>query len=165
MELLNIQYWVAFQLVLDLFLLILIVLFIRTFKFGLRKTAAQEASRNVITLMEPLLKEAQRTANAFDEQLKEKNELVRSVNEQLDSKIISLNLLMNRAEANLPPSGTQGQSNPNHVYDQQAAILAMYRDNYDSDAIAQRLSLPRGEVDLVIDLKQKFQTHAIDHHR
>ena len=40
--------------------------------------------------------------------------------------------------------------------DQQNKILSLYYQNLDVDTIAQKLSLPKGEVRLVIDLKEKF---------
>jgi hypothetical protein len=152
----SVQYWVVFQIILDLFLVILILLFIRSYKRGLRREAAQEAARQVIGLLEPLLKEAKMTAATFEEQLKEKARLVQSINERLDSRIISLNLLLNRADAQLS-EGSEGE-NPsrNHIYDQQQAILKLYAENHGADEIAKRLSMSRGEVELVIDLKKKF---------
>jgi hypothetical protein len=152
----SVQYWVVFQIVLDLFLVILILVFIRSYKSGLRREAAQEAARQVIGLIEPLLKEAKSTAATFEEQLREKARLVQSINERLDSRIISLNLLLNRARAQLS-EGADGEETPrNHIYDQQSAILKLYGENLDPEEIAKRLSMPRGEVDLVIDLKKKF---------
>lgn len=152
----SVQYWIVFQIVLDLFLVILILLFIRSYKSGLRRDGAQEAARQVISLLEPLLKEAKTTAATFEEQLKEKARLVQSINERLDSRIISLNLLLNRATAQLSEGSEDEDSSGNHIYDQQNAILKLYRENHDPEEIAKRLSMPRGEVDLVIDLKKKF---------
>ena len=152
----SVQYWVVFQIVLDLFLVVLILLFIRSYKSGLRREAAQEAARLVIGLLEPLLKEAKTTAATFEDQLKEKARLVQSINERLDSRIISLNLLLNRATAQLSDGADDEESPGNHIYDQQNAILKLYGENHDPEEIAKRLSMPRGEVDLVIDLKKKF---------
>ena len=152
----SVQFWVVFQIVLDLFLVVLVLFFIRKYKSGLRQEAAREASRQVIDLLEPLLKQAESTAAAFESQLKEKARLVRSINESLDSRIISLNLLLNRAAAQASHSTKSEDSAQSHVYDQQEAILKLYGENHDPEEIAKRLSMPRGEVDLVIDLKKKF---------
>jgi len=156
MQLHSVQYWVVFQVVLDLFLVVLVVMFIRSYKSGLRREAAQDAARQVIGLLEPLLKEAKTTAATFEDQLKEKARLVQNINERLDSRIISLNLLLNRASAQLS-EGAEAEDLPqNHIYDQQNAILKLYGENHDPEDIARQLSMPRGEVDLVIDLKKKF---------
>lgn len=152
----SVQYWIGFQIILDLFLVILILLFIRSYKSGLRREAAQEAARQVIGLLEPILNEAKTTAATFEDQLKEKARLVQSINERLDSRIISLNLLLNRANSQLSEGPEDDASSGNHIYDQQNAILKLYGENIDPEEIAKRLSMPRGEVDLVIDLKKKF---------
>jgi hypothetical protein len=152
----SVQYWIFFQIILDLFLVALIILFIRNFKTGLRQEASKEAARQVIGLLEPLLVEAKSTASTFEEQLKEKARLVQSINERLDSRIISLNLLLNRASSHLTEEGEEGGASGNHIYDQQNAILKLYAEHHDPEEIARQLSLPRGEVDLVIDLKKKF---------
>ena len=152
----SVQFWVVFQIVLDLFLVILVLLFIRSYKSGLRREAARDAARQVVGLLEPLLKEAKSTAITFENQLKEKARLVRSINERLDSRIISLNLLLNRAAVLIPENVKSEDSTPNHIFDQQEAILKMYGENHDPEEIAKKLSMPRGEVDLVIDLKKKF---------
>ena len=156
MALHSVQFWVVFQIVLDLFLVVLVLLFIRSYRSGLRREAAQDAARQVIVLLEPLLKEAKSTAATFENQLKEKARLVRSINERLDSRIISLNLLLNRAAAQVSENTKNEDPAQNHIFDQQQAILKMYGENHDPEEIAKRLSIPRGEVDLVIDLKKKF---------
>lgn len=156
MALHSVQFWVVFQIVLDLFLVLLVLLFIRSYRSGLRREAARDAARQVIVLLEPLLKEAKSTAATFENQLKEKARLVRSINERLDSRIISLNLLLNRAAAQVSENTNNEDSAQNHIFDQQQAILKMYGENHDPEEIAKRLSIPRGEVDLVIDLKKKF---------
>lgn len=156
MALHSVQFWVAFQIVLDLFLVILVLLFIRSYKTGLRREAARDAARQVIGLLEPLLREAKSTAVTFENQLKEKARLVRSINERLDSRIISLNLLLNRAAAQVPENMENESPTQGHIFNQQEAILKMYGENHEPEEIAKRLSMPRGEVDLVIDLKKKF---------
>lgn len=158
MEAISIKYWVTFQMVLDLFLVVLVVFFIKNMKSGLKREASQEAAQQVIELIEPLLKEAERTADTFDRQLKEKSRLIYSINERLDSRIISLNLLLNRAKNDFSTAQGENGAAQSHIYDQQEAILALYRENHDPETIARKLSMPRGEVDLVIDLKQKFQS-------
>ena len=84
--------------VIDLALIILIFYFIRSSKSGLSANASKEAAGRVFGLLEPVLKEADATALAFEGQLKEKNRLIGNLTERLDSRIISLNLLLNRAE-------------------------------------------------------------------
>jgi hypothetical protein len=69
-----------------------------------------------------------------------------------------MNLLLNRAAAQTPENIEKERPAQSHIFDQQKAILKMYGENHDPEEIAKRLSMPRGEVDLVIDLKKKFTT-------
>lgn len=150
-----IQYWSIVQLGIDLLLVVLILVLLRNIRNWLRADAVRQTSDQVLEMIEPLLKEADATAKAFENQLKEKNRLINSLNEKLDSRIISLNLLLNRAQAGrlYPDNAGSGQR---HVYDQQEAIIDLYNKGLDAAAIADKLSMPRGEVDLVVDLKTKF---------
>ena len=118
----------------------------------LKNSGDQDQLRNRLNEQD---KENARKAR-FENQLKEKARLVRSVNEHLDSRIISMNLLLNRAEAQIPENLKNEDLHRNHILDQQEAILKMYGENHAPEEIAKSLSLPRGEVDLVIDLKKKF---------
>lgn len=117
---------------------------------------------DIIEIIEPLVKESKRVALTFDEQIKEKKRLIKELNDALDSRIISINLLLSRADA-LQKKMEEKQNrsrfqsfSASTVFDQQNQIIDMYNQNFDVDSIAQRLSIPKGEVLLVIDLKKKF---------
>ncbi|MCK4388855.1 MAG: hypothetical protein KAV83_01290 [Desulfobacterales bacterium] len=145
----SLQFWVILQLVVDLFLIILFIIFVRQFKAG----GASLASSRVEPLpqgLEPLLKEAEKVAGQFETQLKEKQRLVKRLNEHLDSRIISLNLLLNRAEV--------CEKKPHkHVYDLQEQIIALGVKGLGPQEIANRMGISKGEVTLVLELKRKFQ--------
>ena len=156
MEFVPIKYWIVIQMIIDFALVFLILYFVRYLKVALSANASKEAAGRLFGLLEPLLKEADATAKAFEKQLKEKNRIIRNLNERLDSRIISLNLLLNRAERHLSVGPQKTQSGPGHIYDQQKAIVDLLNKGYDTDTVAQKLSLPKGEVEMVSDLKQKF---------
>ena len=158
MEIVNLKLWVVIQMIIDLALVVLILYFVKSLKSGLSLNASKQAAGRLFALLEPLLKEADVTAKAFEKQLKEKNRLIRNLNERLDSRIISLNLLLNRAKGRLTggSKAAAAQSKPPHVYDQQKAIVDLLNRGYDIETVAQKLSLPRGEVEMVFDLKKKF---------
>lgn len=160
------------------------------------------AAQDILDLLDPLVKGSETTAAAFDGQIKEKQRLIRELNEALDSRIISINLLISRAESLLDssshPAGHLSRS-PSHninahrmggrninfsglndlsdykerdailrgngelnvdsredILDQQQRILDLYEKGLDASEIAERVAMPRGEVQLVIDLKEKF---------
>jgi hypothetical protein len=158
MALSNLNSWIVFQLVIDFVLVVMILFFIRRMKSRLRQEAARETSLQLVEMIEPLIKETEAVANSFEAQLKEKKHLINRLNEDLDSRIISLNLLLNRAKAYMDDESGKPAAT-GQVYRQQEAILELYAQNYDTEAIAKKLSMPKGEVELVIDLKTKFLSY------
>jgi len=189
--LLSLEFWLGFQLFIDLVLLgLFMLLFSRLKKRSERKDprenfygeaemgnldgGAQEAgmtATQIIDMLEPLVKEADSAAISFDQQIRDKRSLIRGLNESLDSRIISINLLLSRAESTLSQAMNLSDTNPRaskplmHVdnnspgedlFDQQKNIVALYDKGFNVDAIASRLSMPKGEVQLVISLKKKF---------
>lgn len=146
------------------------------------------AAKDIIDLLDPLVKGSESTA-AFEQQIKEKKRLIKNLNDNLDSRITSINLLLSRSEVILnskdksiyqhQSSTNRQQSNGNEnfsssnsswsieedlaqekseesVADQQKKIVQWYQQGLDIDTIASKLSMPRGEVQLVISLKEKI---------
>jgi hypothetical protein len=121
-------------------------------------------------MIEPILEASKDAAIEFDRLVKEKQTLTRKLDQALDSKIISINLLLSRANTlytqlenqhnsllnALPKGGTALFPKEIDVLDQQQRIIDLYYQKMDVDTIAERLSIPKGEVALVIDLKEKF---------
>lgn len=131
------------------------------------------AAKQITGLFEPLLEESKQTALRFDEQIKEKKRLIKELNDALDSRIISINLLLSRADSQQKKlEDRQSRIREQHeistaftsntdplnaqVDDQQNRILSLYYQSLDVDTIARKLSIPKGEVQLVIDLKERF---------
>lgn len=159
MEVTYINFWITFQMVIDFVLVVLILLLIRNMKSRLRKEAARETSRQVIEMMAPFIRETQAVAASFEQQLKEKKKLVHQLNQGLDNRIISLNMLLNRAKACLnDATGPKDSESSGQVYQQTEAILELHRQQMTVEDIAKKLAMPKGEVELVIDLKTKFQS-------
>ncbi len=137
---------------------------------GDQKTAG--SAGDILELLTPLVTQAKDAATSFDRQIREKRGLIKNINEALDSRIISINLLLSRAETlhrkledrqktfqeDKPkrPFSEPLISGGTSVVDQQNRIIDLYYQKMDIDTIAQQLSLPKGEVQLVIDLKEKF---------
>ena len=175
------EFGLGIQLFIDLVLLgLFMVLFKRLKSLGKESSSsekmagvAEEAGRTaseIIDMLEPLVKEADAAAKSFDLQIRDKKSLIRGLNDSLDSRIISINLLLSRAEAMLDRAtnashATAGGASPmvrasnafeEDVFDQQQSIVDLYEQGLDVDAIASRLSMPKGEVKIVINLKKKF---------
>ncbi|MBU0995495.1 MAG: hypothetical protein KJ737_23615 [Proteobacteria bacterium] len=156
MDFFSIEFWVGFQMVVELIIVFLILFYLRNLKTGIREDASRQVVEKVIEILEPLLKEAENTAKTFERQIQEKHLLINKINEKLDARIISLNLLMARSESHLKREMAAPSQEGFHVYDQQQAILDLYETGLDSESISKKLSMPKGEVDLVINLKKKF---------
>jgi len=185
----SLEFLVAVLFILDIFLFFLIVLIVkRVSRFRIQSRATNSISEDdaaglmakeeafqsageVLEMLEPLVKESQEAACSFEELIREKKTITRELNDALDSRIISINLLLSRAATlqkqmeeqqrsrqtvNIPlVQGGQSPREPD-ILDQQNQIIGLYRDKLDVNTIAEQLSIPKGEVQLVIDLKKKF---------
>ena len=175
-ELLSIEFWISILFLINfIFTLFLFFLIKKVNRMDLDDrvkenrdvhsdyfTTASESAGDIVGVIEPLVKESEKVAITFDGQIKEKKRLLKELNDALDSRIISINLLLSRADALQKKMGEkQNQkslpsSSASAVFDQQNQIINMYNQSFDADTIAQKLSIPKGEVLLVIDLKKKF---------
>lgn len=194
----SLQFWIGVQLFIDFLLLGLFMVLLGRLKRHGNKTDSleknteghQEAyhtASQIIDMLEPLVKEADAAAISFDQQIRDKKNLIRGLNDSLDSRIISINLLLSRADSMLTRetkiSRSQGNSvnargsKPvikaerypdedifdekvfdDDVFDEQNSVVDLYEKGLSVDAIASRLSMPKGEVQLVINLKKKFMS-------
>jgi len=141
------------QIGIDLALIIVFLMVLRT----MRDPQRQGMLNKGVRLFESVLKEADTTSRKFNELLEEKQGLIRSINEQLDKRILSLNVLLNRAEVLL--SNDQGPDQSTTEMNDQAGvreeILKFAKQGYETEQIAKKLSIPKGEVKLVLDMKRK----------
>ena len=176
----SLKFWLGVQLFIDLVLIGLFMVLFKRLKnqrgakpLDDMKEISGEAGRTasqIIDMLEPLVKEADSAAISFDRQIRDKKNLIRGVNDSLDSRILSINLLLSRAESmlaratnlsNLPADSSSLSEHirlppGDDVFDQQKSIVDLYGQGLDADAIASRLSMSKGEVQLVISLKKKF---------
>ncbi len=194
-DIVSLEFLIAVLFIIDVFLVVLLLLFakrinqrVNQMNLGQMNLASRngimdppphipeenralESARQILDLLEPLVTESRKAALSFDEQIREKRKLSRDLNDALDTRIISINLLLSRADSlqkkledrqhtiqqpvpvfNPAPSPFRA----NNVLDQQNQIIDLYRQREDVDTIAEKLSIPKGEVQLVIDLKEKF---------
>lgn len=159
MAIFSTEFWVVFQMMIIMLLLLFLVLFVRNTMSGSAKGEADEDSaEQVVDLLEPLLKEAESAARVFESQIIEKKQIIKQLNEKLDSRIISLNLLLNRADAYLSDSvvSEMERSGDAGTHEVQDSILTLYKEGVEAGEISRQLSVSKKEVDLVIRLKKKF---------
>jgi hypothetical protein len=190
MQLFSLEFLVAVLFIIDLFLIFLLILFVKRvngiqmepagdetgeFQAALEaeRSAAKatESARDVMDMLGPLIETSKDAALEFDQLIREKKKITKDLNDALDSKIISINLMLSRASAlqkkleqqqmvQPQPTGIAAAPMPptqeQQVLDQQNQIIDLYYKQVDVDTIAEQLSIPKGEVQLVIDLKEKF---------
>jgi uncharacterized protein (DUF2344 family) len=90
--------------------------------------------------------------------LKEKKDIIKKLDEQLEKRIKNINTLLNRADALL---FKHRQSNQDvHVQDSLTnhtkKIVELAKEGFDLDYISETLVIPKEEVMLVLDLKKKI---------
>ncbi len=185
-KLFSMEFWIGLQFFIDLIFVVLLFGFLRQLKknadinheifnknsYELR-TKTKKTSGEIIDILEPLVHDARVAADSFDRQIKEKKNIIESLNDALDSRIISINLLLSRAESlfeqqqrqKFSSGGTytefDGKNNSFHhshndVFDEQREILELHARGQSIEKIASKLAMPEGEVNLVISLKEKF---------
>jgi uncharacterized membrane protein len=153
-----IEIWVIMQIVIDLCLIILFIIIVGQLRAA-RGRPKSFRLEQVTKAVEPVLKEAQEVAKQFETQLKEKQRIVKRLNERMDSRIISLNLLVTRTEGCLGSGGNVSGDKATFqrdVFDLQQQIMRLSEKGLDAPHIADRLAVSKGEVTLVLDLKKKF---------
>ena len=185
-KLFSVEFWVVILFFINFSLVLFVLMLIRkmnrflaeqTFQAAFEKEREEndpvsDTASDIMELLEPLVKDSRDAAIQFDEQIKDKKRLIKSLNDALDSRIININLLLSRADAMQKKIEERQAESGRMLADlsreetvvvsagalenQQHQILKMYHQNYDIDTIAQELSIPRGEVQLVVDLKKKF---------
>lgn len=181
------EFWTGVQLIVDLIFVLLLFGLVRQFnkreksrinkdnfdnKASILKDKTITTADEIMEILEPLVHESKAAAKIFDSQIKEKKKIMQQLNDSLDSRIISINLLLSRAEAQFeklenrnfsigetyPDFNLQNSFNRSHddVIDQQRKILDLYAMGKSVESIASKLAMPEGEVNLVISLKEKF---------
>jgi DNA-binding NarL/FixJ family response regulator len=155
MPLFELKYLIVSLMAIDMVIIIVFILLIRRFKYLNRSVSFEKE----IELFESLISDADKMAGEFKDQLEEKFLLVKRLNKKLDKKIVSLNVLLNRADAFLSsPLGQEkgDDAKPVSLSARQTKILSMEKEGTGVEEIADRLSIPKGEVQLILDLSKKF---------
>jgi hypothetical protein len=154
----SIEFWVIMQVAVDLCLIVLFVMVLRQLR-GTSTASGPAPAGDVTAGMESVLTEAKDVASQFEVQLKEKQNIIRRLNERLDSRIIGLNLLLNRAEMYL--NGKQavpGQAGKYiDICGLQQEIITLAGKGLHPNVVADRLGISKTEVELVVELKKKFE--------
>ena len=93
----------------------------------------------------------------FVSQLKAKSQFINGLNEQLDKRIASLNVLLNQSSVMLSSydhTGEHDKASMESPSSGRSEILALADDGCDIEEISKKLSLPKGEVMLVLNMNR-----------
>jgi len=155
MSLVDLKFLILVQIGIDIAIIVVFIFLI----LKLRYINKVKSFDGAVKIFESLLTDADQKAQDFEEQLKEKHRLIKSFNEKMDKKAISLNVLLNRADTLLSTYSTKashGNREPDSLSSQQKEIVALAKKGRKVEEIANMLSIPKGGVKLVLDLKKKF---------
>ena len=160
MDLLSLQFWLAFQIILEGFLLALIIIFfLRLRRLGDSKIQTPE---HIEEALNRFITESEKLSVHFTENLKQKKELSLSLLLKLERKINEMNQLLERAEGGLAKAAPDkvsslpsGKNNP-AAPESRALVLKLAAKGHSIEEIARTALLHRGEVELILDLEKQF---------
>jgi hypothetical protein len=155
----SIEIWVAVLIGIDVCLIVLFLVAIRQmreFRDEFRESSLEDVQKTI----RPVLEDAKELAKRFESQLKEKQDIIRRLNLSLDDRMAGLNLLLQRTESYMnPEKAAQGDKTRSYedVDRLQQNVIGLSEKGMTPKKIAANLGIAKGEVDLVLELKQKFE--------
>jgi len=156
----SLQLWLAFQIILEGFLLALVIIFfLRLRRLGDSKLQTPE---HLETSINHFITESEKLSALFTKNLEQKKELSLSLLLKLERKIAEMNQLLERAEKNLSktfrnkiPDPISEKNNP-AAPESRALVLKLAAKGHSIEDIARTSQLHRGEVELILDLDKQF---------
>jgi hypothetical protein len=146
----ELKYLIIVLISIDILLMVVCVLLI----LKIRLIPKKEIFEQGIKLFESMLSDADEVSGQFQEEISIKYSLLKKLSLQLDNRIDSLNVLLNRADILL----SEGKSVPkgNHpagsILNRQKEIVELAVKGCSVEEIANRLLIPKGEIKLILDL-------------
>lgn len=140
----------SLQIVLDLTLIIVVVLFIK----GRRKTNSD--SEKTSQSLDRIMAETRAIAQELDVNMRERQQLIRDVVQKLDQRLEEAREVCERLDS-LNKAGHTSSSHAQTATQRQSGhheIVRLARLGLDAGAISERLQKPMGEVELVLSLKR-----------
>lgn len=152
MEFIELKFLIIAQIGIDIAVIIVFIYLIRKFSFFKRNSSLNSG----LKIYETLMTDADRISGQFKDQLEEKKHMIKKLNQQLDKRIKSLNVMLNKADALLFDNRRYGITDQGSLGSQKKEILKLAKQGSNIEYIADTLSIPREEVMLVLDLKKKI---------
>jgi len=151
MEFIDLKFLILTQIGIDVIIIIVFILLIK--KTGFFKKDSSLNKR--LKLYESMLSDASRTSEQFKKQLDEKKHMIKMINQNMEERITSLNVMLNRTDALLFHNRQYDNMDMDSLDNQKKEILKLEKKGHSSEQIADVLSIPRETVMLVLDIKKK----------
>ena len=158
----QIGFWVFLQIAIDIILLVMI--FVYLVRDRKRKPApsfeeVNEEKLNVLSdSINQMIKESKRILNEMHERIEEQKRSLERMTEKLDRKKEEIDLSMKKVDGSLhrlkkDSDETFLTDDENH--DKYQQVISLARKGLTVEEIEKRVQLPRGEVELILDLKKE----------
>lgn len=151
MEFIDLKFLILTQIGIDVVIIIVFILLIKKTSFFKRDSSLNKG----LKLYESMLSDASRISEQFKEQLEEKKHMIKMLNQHLEKRITSLNVMLNRTDALLFHNRQYDNMDSGSFDNQKKEILKLEKQGHSSEQIADILSIPREKVMLVLDIKKK----------
>ena len=155
MQIFQVNHLIVILIGIDILFFVVLVLLFRQ----LRQIRQNSLLSKEIELFESLIRDSGETAGQFNVQLKGKVNFIKKLNQKLDKRINSLNLLLNRSNAVLSQYAETSVKDPlkqSLVESRRQKILKLAQGGDSVEAIATKLSIPRGEVQLTLNMQRNL---------
>jgi len=151
MQIIETNHLLSILVAIDMVFFVLLILFFKRLAHLKRNTLLVDE----IETFEALIRDSGETAGQFNQQLQNKVAFIKKLNQKLDKRIRSLNLLLNRS--NIVLSEYSKHTPVNQLHDKQSKtrrqkILKLANQGQPSEAIARKLGIPRDEVMLTLNM-------------
>lgn len=135
----------------DVVIIIVFIILIKKTGFFKKDSSLNKS----LKLYESMLSDASRTSEQFKKQLDEKKHMIKMINQNMEERITSLNVMLNRTDALLFHNRQYDNMDMGSFDKQKKEILKLEKQGHTSEQIADILSIPRETVMLVMDIKKK----------
>lgn len=150
MALFDLKLLIFMQIGIDVAIIVVFIFLIKR----LKTFDGQSSLNQGLSIFESVLTDADKMTAQFKEQLAEKNLLINKLNKELDKKIMSINVLLNRADVLLSDQMQTGEDSASPSTHEKE-IIKLAQQGRDLESIAESLSIPKAEVMLVLKLRKK----------
>jgi ATP/maltotriose-dependent transcriptional regulator MalT len=131
------------------------------FIFFIRKMKGRDGDQKTLKateMLESIVNDSINSTEQLRVELEKKQELMRRLNEQLDSRLVSLEMFCNRTENLVRACPESLDSGPRRasLSGREKKIIILARNGRGTDEIAGHLALAKEEVELVLGLEKKL---------